>query len=734
MAAAAPPPRGPWSGLERERAESVKNFVEQTKTSKKRTSIAFHKSDDPLDAVLAKVKNAEASGELDREGVLRVMQQLLGRRLKSLQEIGRVVTHTFRGEELGLKISLARYGAGREYVEVDEIFEESEVADMVRKGDELIAINKRLILEPTQETFPLLIKSIATAGRPISFTFIKGERHEESVIDSLVASAEGYWARAKACREEIESHREKGTDSVEVVRGLVDQARVAHAIFVAREETAVLADKAAKELKACEALAATEGRGFAARADDGAMLTRESLAAADAVGALVVLQPHKGLKPRSPGSQRKFALKDRYLLLLPTETHYDERSSRPCPRSSSSTCCRSSRRRPLVREISTHAPQASGVSTAGCFEREDFLNLALDKAETKVLRSPDDDGDGKADGVTDLLALESVSCDAGGNLVLKGKLDSVALGPPEGVAVDLAALAKHLNDRIAFYAELEARAADPDGYEAAKLLHDVDADCEGFSVAARRPLFADYALGESRGVSRAWSAGVVKRKGTSEPLGVVVEVPVRGTTPSVKVAFQGEAELWVGPVSELELEEGRGAAPPPPSASPKKAARRASYGHVDWAAPGAQADAHKLRDRAVHRALLRPRRLAELDPVLVNGLMGDLKVNDLPEIDDALYLKHEHEYKPSEEEPFDDKYPQHCWSCDPVPNENNEDYEFYLCGTTVSLEMSPSLQPPPPPIETVEREGIVDGITYRNESLFNPEFPYTRGFIEAVTT
>ena len=47
MAAAAPPQRGPWSGLERERAESVKNFVEQTKTSKKRTSIAFHKSDDP---------------------------------------------------------------------------------------------------------------------------------------------------------------------------------------------------------------------------------------------------------------------------------------------------------------------------------------------------------------------------------------------------------------------------------------------------------------------------------------------------------------------------------------------------------------------------------------------------------------------------------------------------------------------------------------------------------------
>ena len=196
-----------------------------------------------------------------------------------------------------------------------------------------------------------------------------------------------------------------------------------------------------------------------------------------------------------------------------------------------------------------------------------------------------------------------------------------------------------------------------------------------------------------------------------------------------------------------------------------------SHPFAAQAAPGAQADAHKLRDfeRSIARFFSPEEWLAELDPVLVksggelereaafeaertrrlsdahplarphvgvaySGLMGDLKVNDLPEIDDALYLKHEHEYKPSEEEPFDDKYPQHCWSCDPLPNENNEDYEFYLCGTTVSLEMSPSLQPPPPPIETVEREGIVDGITYRNESLFNPEFPYTRGFIEAVTT
>ena len=32
--------------------------------------------------------------------------------------------------------------------------------------------------------------------------------------------------------------------------------------------------------------------------------------------------------------------------------------------------------------------------------------------------------------------------------------------------------------------------------------------------------------------------------------------------------------------------------------------------------------------------------------VAYSGLMGDLKVNDLPEIDDALYLKHEHEYTP----------------------------------------------------------------------------------------
>ena len=118
-----------------------------------------------------------------------------------------------------------------------------------------------------------------------------------------------------------------------------------------------------------------------------------------------------------------------------------------------------------------------------------------------------------------------------------------------------------------------------------------------------------------------------------------------------------------------------------------------------------------------------------------SGLLKDLRVDDdLPDIDDALYLKKEHHYAPTPEEPFDDKYPQNCWTCEPLPNENNEDYAFYVCGTSVSLELSPNLAPPPPPIEEKEREGVLDALAYRNDDLLSMKFPYTRGFYEAVTT
>ena len=135
------------------------------------------------------------------------------------------------------------------------------------------------------------------------------------------------------------------------------------------------------------------------------------------------------------------------------------------------------------------------------------------------------------------------------------------------------------------------------------------------------------------------------------------------------------------------------------------------------------------------------------------GLMADLRTvpeepeppkfdadgDALPDIDDALYLKKEHEFIPGVgrksdlpvDERFDDNLPQKCYFCEPLPNENNEDYSFYLCGTSMSLELSESVRPPAPPTEPEEREGIVDAMTYRN--TVNTKFPFTRGFYDAVT-
>ena len=102
--------------------------------------------------------------------------------------------HTFRSPKLGLSIVLAKYGdEGREHVQVEatnpncELYLEQlplkkleKVHDKIMPTDEIIAINGELILEPTPQTFPQILKKIAKAGRPVEFTFVFGERREEA--------------------------------------------------------------------------------------------------------------------------------------------------------------------------------------------------------------------------------------------------------------------------------------------------------------------------------------------------------------------------------------------------------------------------------------------------------------------------------------------------------------------------------------------------------------------------
>ena len=129
------------------------------------------------------------------------LTELLSDHIDMMDELNQVCKHTFTAKRLGLSIVIARYGEeGREFVQVESVQPHCEISpagngccptleklkeikDRIMPTDELIAINDKLILEPTPETFPQILQSIGSAGRPVKFTFILGERREEAYVE-----------------------------------------------------------------------------------------------------------------------------------------------------------------------------------------------------------------------------------------------------------------------------------------------------------------------------------------------------------------------------------------------------------------------------------------------------------------------------------------------------------------------------------------------------------------------
>ncbi|KAH8095768.1 FMN binding protein [Aureococcus anophagefferens] len=139
---------------------------------------------DPLDRALMeeRQKAGEGKGSLtDAEYKARV-RGLLKEHIESMAEIGICFKHTFTSAKLGFAIALARYGEeGRQFVNVEETMPNCECyPGPLKPTDELIAVNGKVILEPTQHRFEDLRKAIAKAPRPLKMTFIQGERREEA--------------------------------------------------------------------------------------------------------------------------------------------------------------------------------------------------------------------------------------------------------------------------------------------------------------------------------------------------------------------------------------------------------------------------------------------------------------------------------------------------------------------------------------------------------------------------
>ena len=112
---------------------------------------------DPLDRALMeeRQKAGEGKGSLtDAEYKARV-RGLLKEHIESMAEIGICFKHTFTSAKLGFAIALARYGEeGRQFVNVEETMPNCECyPGPLKPTDELIAVNGKVILEPTQHRF-----------------------------------------------------------------------------------------------------------------------------------------------------------------------------------------------------------------------------------------------------------------------------------------------------------------------------------------------------------------------------------------------------------------------------------------------------------------------------------------------------------------------------------------------------------------------------------------------------
>ena len=159
-------------------------------------SIARFAGYDPLDKALMnerlafkKTSRRKSLGKTEKEESEKEykarVRSLLKEHIETMAEMGIVFRHTFTSEKLGFAIALARYGEeGREFINVEETMPGCEIyPGPLKPTDELIAVNGKLILEPTAPRFLDLRKAIASAPRPLKLTFIHGERRDELFED-----------------------------------------------------------------------------------------------------------------------------------------------------------------------------------------------------------------------------------------------------------------------------------------------------------------------------------------------------------------------------------------------------------------------------------------------------------------------------------------------------------------------------------------------------------------------
>ena len=164
---------------------------------------------------------------------------LLKEHVETMKSLDLAFRYTFRGAKLGFSIVVARYGEeGREHVQIEAtqphcdlytpqrpLKELENMRDKIMPTDELIAINGEYIPDVSAKTFPQILKKIQKAGRPLTATFVLGERREEAHSEQEEGRAmlreDLRLPEVSAYVKEAQSHRAIAADGLRQTRKAV---------------------------------------------------------------------------------------------------------------------------------------------------------------------------------------------------------------------------------------------------------------------------------------------------------------------------------------------------------------------------------------------------------------------------------------------------------------------------------------------------------------------------------
>ena len=135
-----------------------------------------------------------------REQAFVKVRRATDRHYRKLLSAGRLFEAKFApGAQLGFRLHIAAYSkdkAVREVLEIEETYEDCPFwPDKLQPTDELVAVNGKLVVEASRESFPGIVAEVTSAARPMVLTFASGLHRAKAFSEQQRRRAAGGDAR-----------------------------------------------------------------------------------------------------------------------------------------------------------------------------------------------------------------------------------------------------------------------------------------------------------------------------------------------------------------------------------------------------------------------------------------------------------------------------------------------------------------------------------------------------------